>query len=309
MPLAPEYEAFLAAAAEAGAPPLSEMSPEQGRELYRMMRPANPDIPVGSVSDIEIPGPESTVGVRVYQPNGSGPFPVLMNFHGGGWVIGDLDTADAISREFCREANCVVVSVDYRLAPEHPFPAAVEDCYAATLWAGANMDSISGNGVLAVTGESAGANLATVVAREIRDNGGPPLCFQLLAYPVTDHNMERASYAENGEGRMLTTDTMRYFWSHYCPAQTSRTDPRASPLHASSLADLPPALVLTAQFDPLRDEGAAYAAALEAAGVPTTYLCGEGLIHDFLAMTASFECSRRVFEIACRDLQAAFRVN
>ena len=307
MPLAPEYEAFLAAASEAGAPPLSDMSPEQGRELYRMMRPANPDIKVGAVADIDIPGPVGQIGARVYQPVGQGPFPVLMNFHGGGWVIGDLDTADAISREFCRQAQCVVVSVDYRLAPEHPFPAAVDDCYAATLWAAANMAAINGNGLLAVTGESAGANLATVVARQARDHNGPALCFQLLAYPVTDHDLERPSYAENGEGLMLTTDTMAYFWSHYCPSAAHRTDPQASPIHATNLSNLPPALVLTAEFDPLRDEGAAYAAKLEAAGVATTYLCASGLIHDFLAMTAIFDCSRKVFETACGHLTNAFQ--
>ena len=306
MPLAPEYEALLAAAAEAGAPPLSALSPAEGRELYRMMRPANPELAVGEIASIDLPGPGGEIPARVYQPAGQGPFPVLMNFHGGGWVIGDLDTADAICREFCRSANCVVVSVDYRLAPEHPFPAAVEDCYAATLWAGANMGAINGNGKLAVTGESAGANLATVVAQQIRDQGGPKLSYQLLAYPVTDHDLKRGSYIENGEGMMLTTDSMAYFWSHYCPVDADRSNPQASPLLADRLTDLPPALVLTAEFDPLRDEGAAYASALEAAGVPTTYRCADGLIHDFLAMTATFECSRAVFEEACGYLRTAF---
>lgn len=309
MPLAPEYQALLAAAAEAGGPPLSELSPAEGREMYRMMRPANPELTVGKVSNISIPSSTGVIPARVYRPTGAGPFPVLMNFHGGGWVIGDLDTADAVSREFCREANCVVVAVDYRLAPEHAFPAAVEDCYDATCWVGENMSSINGNGQLAVSGESAGANLATVVAQQIRDQGGPNLCYQLLAYPVTDHDLTRTSYAENGEGMLLTTDTMAYFWSHYCPIDADRANPQASPLLAKDLTRLPAALVLTAEFDPLRDEGAAYAAALESAGVSTTYICAAGLIHDFLAMTASFQCSRDVFEQACIHLRNAFQAN
>ena len=306
MPLAPEYEAMLTEAAAAGAPPMTELSAPEARAMYQAMRPANPELTVGSVSDLTIPGPAGDIPVRVYSPPGEGPFPVLMNFHGGGWVIGDLVTADVVSRDFCTTANCVTVAVDYRLAPEHPYPAAAEDCIAATRWIGANMSAVNGNGKLAVTGESAGGNLAAVVAQAAQAAGGPEICFQLLAYPVVDHDMSRKSYVDNAEGYLLTTDTMHWFWNHYCPDVATRNEPTASPLRAASLAGQPPAMVVTAEFDPLRDEGKAYADALAEAGVATTYLCADGLIHDFFATATLLPCSRPPFETACAALKDAF---
>ena len=307
MPLAPEYAAMLAQAAEAEAPPLSALSPAEGREMYRLMRPLDPNLPVGTVADQSVPGPGGDIPVRVYTPAGSGPFPVLMNFHGGGWVIGDLDTSDALCRRLCTAVGCVVVSVDYRLAPEHPYPAAVEDCIAATEWAAGSMAAINGNGRLAVTGESAGGNLAAVVAQHAARNEAPEICLQLLAYPVVDHDFSYPSYAENGEGYLLTLDSMHWFWEHYCPAADRRAEADASPLRATTLAGVAPALVLTAEFDPLRDEGKAYADALAAAGVPTEHRGYDGLVHDFLATAGLFTCAQVPFDDAVAALTAAFQ--
>lgn len=304
MPLAPEYQAmFTALAAEPG-PKLSDLSPIEGREMYRMMRPVNPEVAIGAVEDRSISTAAGSLPLRIYRPAGDGPFPVLVNFHGGGWVIGDLDTADAVCRGMAEGAGCIVVSVDYRMAPEHVYPAAVEDAYAATCWAAENQQELGGNGKLAVTGESAGGNLAAVVCLKARDEGGPNIDFQLLAYPVVDHDLDRGSYQENGEGYLLEKETMVWFWNQYCPAER-RSEPAASPLLADSLANLPPALILTAEFDPLRDEGNAYADALVAAGVPARSLCFDGLVHDFLATAELFTCSRAAFDQVAGELRKA----
>lgn len=305
MPLAPEYQALFASMAETPAPRLIDLSPPDGREMYRMARPLNPELAVGAVADRNIPGPAAEIPIRIYTPEGGGPFPILVNFHGGGWVIGDLDTADAVCRDFCRTAGVVVVSVDYRLAPEHRFPAAVEDCYAATLWVAEHMRELGGNGRLAVGGESAGGNLAAVVAQLARDGGGPEIHFQLLAYPVTDADFSRASYAGESDGFVLDRPIMEWFWDHYCPDPGQRSDPRAAPLRAAKLAGLPPALVVTAQFDVLRDEGRAYAEALRDAGVAAEHAHYDDLVHDFFATAAVFRASRGPFEHACAALRAA----
>jgi acetyl esterase len=305
MPLVPEYQALLADLAAQNGPSIADMAPGEAREMYRMMRPASPDLTVGAVADRSIPGPAGDIPVRIYSPEGKGPFPVFVNFHGGGWVIGDLDTADAVSRDICRTAGCVVVSVDYRLAPEHPFPAAVDDAYAATVWVADNMHAIGGNGRLAVGGESAGGNLAAVVCLRARDQGGPAIDFQLLAYPVTDCDFGRPSYTQNGQGYLLELTTMRWFWDHYCPDPERRKHPDASPLHAGSLTRLPPALVVTAEFDPLRDEGEAFAAALRNAGVEADSVRYDGLVHDFFATAQVFPSSRAGFEQACQALRRA----
>lgn len=304
MPLAPEYQAMLAEMAAAEGPAMTDLPPAQARELYRLMRPANPDLSVGSVRDDRIPGPGGEIPVRVYTPAGDGPFPVFVNYHGGGWVIGDLDTADGVCRSICRDAGCVVVSVDYRLAPEHPFPAAADDAYAAAVWAADQQRQLSGNGRLAVGGESAGGNLATVVCLRARDGDGPRIDFQLLAYPVTDCDLDRQSYLDNGTGYLLERDTMRWFWDHYCPDPANRRGVDASPLNAD-LSGLPPALVVTAEFDPLRDEGLAYAKALASAGVAVESLDCPGLVHDFFATAGVFESSRGPFQRACQALQHA----
>ncbi len=304
MPLAPEYQAMLAEMAAAEGPAMTDLPPAQARELYRLMRPANPDLRVGSVRDERIPGPAGEIPVRIYTPEGAGPFPVFVNYHGGGWVIGDLDTADGVCRSICRDAACVVVSVDYRLAPEHPFPAAADDAYAAVVWTAGHQQALAGNGRLAVGGESAGGNLATVACLRARDGAGPRIDFQLLAYPVTDCDLDRQSYQDNGAGYLLERDTMRWFWDHYCPDAAARRGTDASPLNAD-LSGLPPALVVTAEFDPLRDEGLAYARALESAGVTVQTLDCAGLVHDFFATAGLFEASRAPFQQACQALRQA----
>ena len=305
MPLAPEYAAMFEqlAAAEEPTPPLWEMTPEQGREMYSAMRPLIPDIPIHGCEDISISGTEGDIPLRIYTPEGEGPFGILMYFHGGGWVIGDLDTGDAVCRMLANACGVVVVSVDYRMAPEDPYPAAVHDCYDATCWAAANTSQLKGNGKLGVTGESAGGNLSAVVCLRARDEQGPKINFQCLLYPVTDCDLTRASYQENGEGYLLETNSMQWFWDTYCPAQERRQEPWASPIQAASLSQLPPALVVTAEFDPLRDEGMAYAEALDAAGTEATAICYEGLVHDFFATAVMFECSKVGFDATVAALK------
>ena len=298
---------MFAALGDSPGPRITEMTPAQAREMYRLARPANPDITVGAVADRKIPGPAADIPLRIYTPEGEGPFPVFVYLHGGGWVIGDLDTADAVCRDICRTAGCVVVSVDYRLAPEHAIPPAVDDCYAATVWASAHTAEVGGIGRLAVGGESVGGNLAAVICQMARDLAGPEISFQLLLYPVTDCDLQRDCYQEDGGGLYLDGAIMTWFWNFYCPDPDKRLDPRASPLRAGDLSGLPPALVITAEFDTLRVEGREYAEALRSAHVPAEWLHCEGLIHDFLATAALFEVSRPPFEHACLALRTALK--
>ena len=294
MPLAAEYVAmFEQLAQQEPAPPIYEMTPEQGRELYRAMRPVIDELPIHKTEDRIVPGSQGDIPVRIYTPEGDGPFGLLMNFHGGGWVIGDLDTADAVCRQMATDAGVIVISVDYRMAPEDPYPAAVLDAYDATRWAAEHMADLNGNGKLGVIGESAGGNLSAVVCLKARAEGGPKINFQCLLYPVTDCDMSRASYQENGEGYILETKTMQWFWDTYCPDPSQREEPFASPLRAGDLSNLPPALIVTAEFDPLRDEGEAYGEALNAAGTEATVVRYDGLVHDFMATAPLFECSRQ----------------
>jgi acetyl esterase len=302
MPLAPEYEAMFSALAAEPGPKISDLSPAEGREMYRVMRAVNPELSIGAVEERQIQTEVGSIPVRIYRPSMDGPHPILINFHGGGWVIGDLDTADSVCRGLSEAARCIVISVDYRLAPEHVYPAAVDDAYAATCWAAANVDELGGSGKLAVTGESAGGNLAAVVCQKARDEQGPSIDFQLLAYPVVDHDLSRPSYSENGEGYLLEKSTMVWFWDHYCPPEL-RKESAACPLLADSLANLPPAVILTAEFDPLRDEGKAYAEALSAAGVSAKLICFDGLVHDFLATAELFQCSKAAFDQAVAELK------
>ena len=297
MPLATEYQAMFEQLAAAGpTPSVRDLPVADGRALYRAARAVNLDLPIHNISDASLPGPGGDIALRIYQPSGDGPFGILVYFHGGGWVIGDLDTADAVCREIATLADLVVVSVDYRLAPEHLFPAAVEDSYAALKWVQDNVRALHGNGKIGVCGESAGGNLAAVVAQQNRDNEGPPIAFQCLLYPVTDAEMGRPSYRENSSGYLLETATMEWFWDTYCPNPEQRLTSDASPLRASNLERLPPALVVTAEFDPLRDEGNAYAQALQAAGNDAQLICCDGLVHDFFSTAAVFACSREPFE-------------
>ena len=266
-------------------PPIETMTPDQGRafmDASAVMRPPGPD--VGAVVDGVLPGAAGDLDYRLYRPAGAGPHPILVYFHGGGWVLGSHESDDPLCRDLCVRSDSVVVSVNYRHAPEHRFPAPVEDALAAVQWVAANAIELGGvPGQLAVAGWSAGANLATVVARLARDAGGPDIAGQLLICPVTDCDTTRPSYVENGDGYVLTTALMEWFFDHYVdPAD--RGDPRVAPLRAGDLSNLPPAVVVTCEFDPLRDEGDAYAAALEAAGVPTRRVFGRGHTHTSLTM-------------------------
>jgi acetyl esterase len=237
---------------------------------------------VGHVANREIPGPGGPIPVRLYTPFGIGPFPLTVYFHGGGFVLGNLDSHDAACRHLCLNSGSIVMAVDYRLAPEHPFPAAPDDCYAATLWAGAHAAEIGADGKrIAVSGDSAGGNLAAVVALRVRDEGGPKLCGQLLNCPVTDYDTTLPSYRDNAEGYFLTLDTMRWFENHYLTKPEHRRHPHAAPLRATEFKGLPPAYVLTAHYDPLRDEGEAFADKLAAAGVPVVKKRYSNMIHAF----------------------------
>jgi acetyl esterase len=243
---------------------------------------APPPAAVGHVADRALPGPHQPIRVRLYTPFGIGPFPLTIYFHGGGFVIGDLESHDAACRHLCLAANSIVLAVDYRLAPEHPFPAAVEDCLAATRWAAEHAGEIGADARrIAVAGDSAGGNLATVVAIRVRDEGGPKLRAQLMNCPWVDTDMERPSYRENAEGYFLTRNLMRWFEGHYLTKPEQRQHGHAAPLRSKSLTGLPAAYVLTAEYDPLRDEGEAYADALAAAGVPVVKKRVSGMIHDF----------------------------
>ena len=308
MPLDPQAKAVLDQFASMGGQQLHEMSVAQARELILgMVALAGEPESVARIENRTVPGPAGQIPVRIYTPVGTAPFPVLVYFHGGGWVIGNLDTHDGICRSLANRVGCLVVSVDYRLAPEHPFPAAPEDCYAATRWLAEHAGSLGGDkGRIAVGGDSAGGNLAAVVALMARDRGGPKLAFQLLVYPATDTDFETRSYRENSEGYFLTRADMVWFWNHYAPRDEDRRNPYAAPLRAASLRGLPPALVITAEFDPLCDDGNAYAARLREDGVPVRLSQQDGLIHGFFQMGAVIDRGRASVDEASRALKDAF---
>lgn len=290
MTLNPGAQAVLDLIKEAGRPSFEEMSVPECREAYVNSRKAlQPDpIEIDEVRDLEMPGPAGAIALRLYRNRPAGrdrAQPVIVYFHGGGWVIGDLDSHDTVCRELAARSGATLVAVDYRLAPEHVFPAAVEDAVAATRWVSENAAELGVDpGRLAVAGDSAGGNIAAVAAIDARDNGGPKIAFQALIYPVTDFDLTRRSYAENGDKPPVKTTTMAWFRDLYLANPEDQTDWRAAPVHARDLSGLPPALVLTAGYDPLRDEGKAYANALDAAGTPCRYVCYEGQIHGFLNM-------------------------
>jgi acetyl esterase len=269
-------------------------------------RAAAPGEPVAHVEDVAVPSPNGDIPVRVYRPESSTRLPALVFFHGGGWVIGSVDGSDPTCRSLANRAGCTVVSVEYRLAPEAKFPAAAEDSYAATRWVAENTGRLGVDPArIAVGGVSAGGNLAAVVALMARDRGGPALVHQMLVVPVTDGSMSSASYTENAEGYGLSRQAMAWFWDHYLTGEADRRNPYAAPLTATSLAGLPPAQVLTAAYDPLRDEGKAYADRLREAGVPVTYTCFEGMVHGFFSMAAMLDGGRRAVDQASAALRAA----
>ncbi|MDT7565509.1 MAG: acetyl esterase [Pseudonocardiales bacterium] len=298
MPVHPEAQGLLDALAEAGLPATEEMTVPNARAATAgFLALQGEPVEVASVQDRTVPGPAGEIPVRVYTPAGEGPFPVVVYFHGGGWVIGDLDVVDQPCRQLASAAGAIIVSVDYRLAPEHRYPAAFDDSYAATVWVGAHAAEIGGDPArLAVAGDSAGGNLAAAVALAARDRGGPELAAQLLIYPVTDFNFGTASYQDNREGYVLTKGSMQWFWAHYLGAQDLDKDPYACPLRADSLVGLPPAYVATSEYDPLRDEGEAYARRLEEAGVAVTAKRFDGMLHGFFWMLAAVPSAAGVLD-------------
>lgn len=308
MPLDPQVQILLEQMAALNAPALHTQTPAAVREGMKMQLAmfGSPQ-PIAHIENHTIPVVSGEIPIRIYTPEGNGPFPVLVFFHGGGWVIGDLDTHDGVCRSLANKITCAVVSVDYRLAPEHKFPIAPEDCYAATQWVAANAAQFHGDASrLALGGDSAGGNLTAVVAQMARDRGGPPLVFQLLIYPGTDFRMNTPSIEENAEGYFLTKQDMIWFTNHYLNNEEDKLNPLASPLLAKDLHGLPPALVITAEYDPLRDEGERYGQRLKEAGVPTTISRYDGMIHGFFSMEAILDKSKLAVAESVKALQTAF---
>ena len=307
-PLAAEARATLDLLASLGLPPLEQMSVAEARQ---MQFPKAPGPDLAAVADKHVPGPAGSIPVRVYRPRAfAGPAPVLVYLHGGGWVVGTLDGYDLVCRQLALAGDCIVVSVDYRLAPEHRYPAAIDDCLAAwnQLQASAAAEGFD-PARFAVGGDSAGGNLAAALCLRLRAAGGTLPCHQVLYYPVTDQPGVWPSYAENARGYLLTQAAMDWFWNHYAGHLEAGGEPRwpedLTPLRAATLAGLPPALVVTAGYDPLRDEGEQYAARLREAGVPTLLRQYPGQIHGFLGLGSdSLDCIaatgeelRRVFGV------------
>ena len=294
--LDPQARAVIDLVAKSGRPAYHTLSPKDARQLFLETRPASTPTPpeIGSVRNLVT---EGSIPLRVYRPAGvpdTTRLPVYVYFHGGGWVIGDLDTHDVVCRQITAEAGVSVVSVDYRLAPEHKFPAAADDAWAATRWVVTHAAELAVDATrLAVGGDSAGGNLAAVMALMAREAGGPAIALQVLLYPVTDVAGEAESYQTFADGYMLTRDSMRWFIAHYLKASEDAADWRASPLRTPSLAGLPPALIITAGFDPLRDEGEAYARRLREAGVRVDYACYGGMIHGFVPMGRLLDTAQR----------------
>ena len=308
--LDPQAHALIQMMIKLAVPPVHTLTPDEARRLYRERRsytqPEPP--PIGAVCDLDIPGPAGVVPCRLYKPlAGPAMLPTLVYFHGGGWVIGDRETHDVLCRQLCAGAGIAVLSVDYRMGPEHRFPAAPADCLAATRWVQQHGAAQGLDGArMAIGGDSAGGNLAAVVALMLRDMAAPAPALQLLIYPATDMRAVAPSHTHNGQGYLLTSDSIAYYRGHYISEQASWSDWRASPLLAPSLAGLPPALVLTAGFDPLRDEGRQYADALSAAGNQAQYVCFERQVHGFITMSRVIDEAHTAVDLCAAALRRAF---
>lgn len=306
MPLDPQAQVILEALS-AGPPFQLDGDVNEFRAQFAATSLPSEPVVIASAEDRSIPGPAGAIPIRIYTPEGQGPHPIVVYFHGGGWVIGSIETHDGACRQLCRGASAIIISVDYRLAPEHKFPAAPEDCYAATLWAAQEAAALGGDpDRMAIAGDSAGGNLAAVTALMIRERGGPALRHQLLIYPVTDHSFGTPSYQENGEDYFLTREIMEWFWEKYLPEDGAGQDPLASPLKTPDLSGLPTATVLTAEFDPLRDEGEAYAERLGAVDENTRLVRYDGLFHGFFGMSAVIDRARDAMNDAVEALEKAF---
>jgi acetyl esterase len=313
MPLHPQAETFLTELAALDAPAPYELSPAEARAQMAAM-PQQRE-PIGNVQDRSIPGSSGSIPIRIYEPatiatsgGSTSSHPAIVYFHGGGWVLGDLDSHDAVCRALANASNSIVVAVDYRLAPEHRFPAAVEDAYAATIWIWSHASELRVDRErISVSGDSAGGNLAAAVTLIARENGNLSLFRQVLLYPITDCNLDTPSYRAFGDGYFLTKQLMAWFWDQYAEDSDGRFHPHASPVRAKSLQGLPPALVLTAEFDPLRDEGDAYARRLKASGVPVESVCVDGMIHGFMRRIDLFDTAKETMNKIGQYLKKAHR--
>ena len=305
--LDPQARALIDLMIERQVPPVHTLSPAEARRLYRDRRGfTQPEPPV--VAQVQDLRSASGVALRSYRPPGVEAPPVLVYYHGGGWTIGDLETHDVLCRQLCVGAGAAVVSVDYRLGPEHRYPAALDDCLEATRWVQREAKSLGLDGSrLAVGGDSAGGNLAAVVALLLRDGGDPAPALQLLIYPATDMRAQAPSHTHNGQGYLLTADSIAYYRGQYVPDPDLWSDWRVSPLLAPDLSRLPPALVLTAGYDPLRDEGRQYADALSAAGNRVQYVCFERQVHGFITMSRVLDEAYTAVAVCTAVLQQVFK--
>ncbi|HXW85444.1 MAG TPA: alpha/beta hydrolase [Candidatus Binataceae bacterium] len=307
MPLHPQAKMVLDQMKAAGLPELGTLPPVETRKIMDQMRLAR-GVEVEKIAHVEdrrIPGPSGEIPVRIYRPDVPGTLPVLVYYHGGGWVIGDLESHDGTCRALSNRGRCVTVAVDYRLAPEHKFPAAVDDAYAATLWVAKHASELNVDPRrLAVGGDSAGGNLAAVVSILARDRKEPAITFQLLIYPATDAALDTYSH-KTFTDYLLTDKSVRYFYGHYLRSEADKKDPRMSPALTTNLKGLPPALIITAEFDPLRDEGEAYAKKLTEAGNAAKFARYEGMIHGFFGMPQMLDSAKAAIDEAGGALRKA----
>ena len=307
--LNPHVKALLNLMEQRAIPPLHTLPPAQARILYRerknLTQPAPPG--VAEVRELQSFGPHGPIPLRMYRPAGAKVdtvLPVLVYYHGGGFVIGDLETHDTLCRELCNGSGCAVVAVDYRLAPEFRFPCAVDDCLAATYWVANNAQPLKIDPTrVAVGGDSAGGNLAAVIAILARDAGDLAIAFQLLIYPITDARCVAQSHTTNGQGYMLTNDTMDYFLRHYLTDESEKLNLKASPLLSADLSKLPPAFVLTAGYDPLHDEGLQYAQRLNESGNVASYNCFSRQIHGYIPMCRALEEANAAVSMCAGELR------
>ncbi|MGC8639394.1 MAG: alpha/beta hydrolase [Isosphaeraceae bacterium] len=313
MELDPQVKDFLDRLAQAQLPPIQEQTVAQARAQMNMSTQFLGSLPrVAGVENRRIPSPGGEIRIRIIKPEGAeqGALPVLVYFHGGGWVLGNLESHEGVCRAIANAAGLIVVVADYRLAPEHAFPAAAEDAHAAAAWVVAHAAEFGGDPArVAVGGDSAGGNLAAVACLMARDRGGPHLAFQLLIYPITDFNLHNASYRQFAEGYFLTRGEMAWYWEHYVPKLDDRWHPHASPCQATDKTGLPPAFVITAGFDVLRDEGEHYAGQLQAAGVHVKIRRYEGMIHSFIRRYPFFDQGKAAIEEIGRELRQALAIH
>ena len=305
MPVDPQVQALLDEMVAMGAQPYEELTVAEARVAARAFLDlqGEPEA-VASVAHCFIPGPTADLPARIYTPEGEGPFPGLVYFHGSGWVVLNIEICDTTMRALANSTGCVVVAVNYQKAPEHPFPEPFEDCWAATLWTFENAEALNlDTSRIGVIGDSAGGNLAAAVCLRARNEGAPKLAYQALIYPAVEHGWDTASAHENAEGYLLQRESMHLFWHHYGPDTSLARDWRVSPLLADDHSGLPPAFIATAEFDPLRDDGRAYHAKLHDAGVPVTYVEYDGMIHGFYWMQGVADGPKRLHE----DLAEAVR--